>query len=341
LQGPHPSAATRRLRGPLRQAIKTKSRTRAQVENYRKDGSSYWAEMSIAPLRNEAGDVTHYVGIQADITPLREARDALQEIYNGTLVGTVHTLVETLAITKPSAYIITSRLARLVRVTESHWPLENTWWLRCAALLSHLGCIALDDDIVDDIAEGRRLDDRAWAQWQAHPAHAVKLMEKLPEYAPVVEAIASQFEPFVPDPERVDGDQPETLGQILRVLVDYDTLIRRPMSAPRALKKLANRGTYHPGVLRRLTRMRHLIETPDDGKAWVRMDVEIEKLAPGMIAAEPIRNRAGVMMLAKGQELNSVATSRLRNLIGRDQIAPTIPVMVWAKAEEDEQNAAA
>jgi PAS domain S-box-containing protein len=38
------------------------------LRNYRKDGSMFWDELYIAPVRNEKGLVTHFVGIQNDVT---------------------------------------------------------------------------------------------------------------------------------------------------------------------------------------------------------------------------------------------------------------------------------
>ena len=39
-----------------------------EICNRRKDGSLYWDAVSISPLKNEQGDITHFVAIQTDIT---------------------------------------------------------------------------------------------------------------------------------------------------------------------------------------------------------------------------------------------------------------------------------
>ena len=39
------------------------------LRNYRKDGSMFWNEISISPVRNADGQLTHYIGIQKDVTP--------------------------------------------------------------------------------------------------------------------------------------------------------------------------------------------------------------------------------------------------------------------------------
>ena len=47
--------------------------------NYRKDGSPYWIELHVAAVRDDAGALTHLVGIQTDITERVQAEAALRE----------------------------------------------------------------------------------------------------------------------------------------------------------------------------------------------------------------------------------------------------------------------
>ncbi|MBE7188940.1 SpoIIE family protein phosphatase [Jatrophihabitans endophyticus] len=44
------------------------------LKNFRKDGSPFWNELSISPVRDESGTVTHFVGVQADVTSRVEAQ---------------------------------------------------------------------------------------------------------------------------------------------------------------------------------------------------------------------------------------------------------------------------
>lgn len=44
--------------------------------NYRKDGSTFWNELSIAPVYDEDGGLTHFVGVQSDVTVRVEAEQA-------------------------------------------------------------------------------------------------------------------------------------------------------------------------------------------------------------------------------------------------------------------------
>jgi PAS domain S-box-containing protein len=50
---------------------------RGELENRRKDGSSYWVLTSISPLKGKDDRVTHYIGIQEDITERKKTEQIL------------------------------------------------------------------------------------------------------------------------------------------------------------------------------------------------------------------------------------------------------------------------
>jgi diguanylate cyclase (GGDEF)-like protein/PAS domain S-box-containing protein len=50
-----------------------------ELTNKRKNGEIYWEESHIAPVRNSAGVVTHYVAVKTDITARKLADEALRE----------------------------------------------------------------------------------------------------------------------------------------------------------------------------------------------------------------------------------------------------------------------
>jgi len=52
----------------LREAVKMGRKCQVQILNYRKDGTTFWNEVTVSPVRNAQGIVTHFVGIQTDTT---------------------------------------------------------------------------------------------------------------------------------------------------------------------------------------------------------------------------------------------------------------------------------
>ena len=62
----------------LRQAIQEEREVTVEIRNYRKDGTAFWNRLSITPVRDEAGRMTHLIGLQTDVTKRRQAEEALQ-----------------------------------------------------------------------------------------------------------------------------------------------------------------------------------------------------------------------------------------------------------------------
>ncbi|CAN5162813.1 hypothetical protein BH10PSE16_BH10PSE16_40340 [soil metagenome] len=58
----------------LRAALAQGVESTVLLQNYRKDGTKFWNELTVSPVLNESGTLTHYVGIQHDVT--RRENDA-------------------------------------------------------------------------------------------------------------------------------------------------------------------------------------------------------------------------------------------------------------------------
>ncbi|QXP90991.1 PAS domain S-box protein [Methylococcus capsulatus] len=64
----------------IREAIRAGRSCRLTIRNYRKDGMPFWNELLISPVKDEAGVITHYIGIQTDVTELRRAEEERHEL---------------------------------------------------------------------------------------------------------------------------------------------------------------------------------------------------------------------------------------------------------------------
>ena len=86
-------------------AIQKGDPCRVTLRNYRKDGSLFWNELTITPLYDEAQKLTHFIGVQNDVTEIQRAKKELKANANKleTMVvdrtkeieATVQKLVET------------------------------------------------------------------------------------------------------------------------------------------------------------------------------------------------------------------------------------------------------
>ena len=76
LQGPQTDLATL---ARIRTGLAAWQPVREEVLNYKKNGETFWQELNIFPLPNDAGQFTHWVSIQRNIT---ERKIAEQQIYD-------------------------------------------------------------------------------------------------------------------------------------------------------------------------------------------------------------------------------------------------------------------
>lgn len=65
LQGPLTSEDTIRV---IREKVAKKEEVKVEILNYRKDQTTFWNEICINPVLTEHGEVSHYIGIQMDVT---------------------------------------------------------------------------------------------------------------------------------------------------------------------------------------------------------------------------------------------------------------------------------
>lgn len=76
IQGPLTSDASRLA---IREALANKQAYNGEILNYRKDGSSFWNELSITPTFDEQGQLSHFVGVMRDITDRKNTLEALRQ----------------------------------------------------------------------------------------------------------------------------------------------------------------------------------------------------------------------------------------------------------------------
>ena len=86
----------------VRTALREQHACRVELLNYRKDGRPFWNELSIAPVRDGMGVVTHFVGVQKDITDQKYTERALREsearyatLFDNTAIGIYRSMPET------------------------------------------------------------------------------------------------------------------------------------------------------------------------------------------------------------------------------------------------------
>lgn len=66
----------------IRKALKNAESCQVRVRNYKKDGTLFWNDLYIMPIINSEGLVTHFIGIQNDITQIKKAEEERNHLSN-------------------------------------------------------------------------------------------------------------------------------------------------------------------------------------------------------------------------------------------------------------------
>jgi len=80
--------------------------------NYRKDGSEFWQELTISPVRDVGGRLLYFIGIQADLTDLKRAHAETERVQEELRQQALHDGLTGL----PNRVLLQDRLEQALRV---------------------------------------------------------------------------------------------------------------------------------------------------------------------------------------------------------------------------------
>ena len=134
LQGPETKESAV---GVVRDAIEREETRTTELLNYRADGTPFWNELTVTPVADSAGETSHFIGIQRDVTS-RKRRERLIGVLNRVLrhnlrndMTVIAGLGETIAATADGelatrAETVTETARDLVAISEKAKVVETT-----------------------------------------------------------------------------------------------------------------------------------------------------------------------------------------------------------------------
>ncbi|GAA4791160.1 hypothetical protein GCM10023231_18870 [Olivibacter ginsenosidimutans] len=149
----------------IREALSAGRNCTLEIRNYKKDGTLFWNELHLSPIKDKKGKVVHYVGVQNDVTrqkladqqlrieklkvekQLAEQQSSLTEDENfltklmETLNDSVLILAENLTVTKVNtAFLNTFHIAEDEILHRNFFEVDNGRWdvMGLRSLMDHL-----------------------------------------------------------------------------------------------------------------------------------------------------------------------------------------------------------
>lgn len=236
---------------------------------------------------------------------------AEKELLEKTLRQSIHVLTEVLSMVNPTAFGRASRVGRIVKDICKVLAIDDSWQIEVAAMLSQIGCVIVPEDTLVKAYTGAPLSPQETEMFHNHVEVGKDLVASIPRLEPVAEIITYQEKLFDGTglPEDSKRGKAIPLGaRILKVALDFDTLIGSGRTAPEACLIMETRqGWYDPEIL---TALKQVV---DLRKVQEIKFLNVQDLEPGMVLADDVKTTTGVLVVKKGQEVIPSMQMRLIN----------------------------
>jgi FixJ family two-component response regulator len=252
---------------------------------------------------------------------------AEKDLLENTLMGSIKVLSEVLSAVNPEAFGRSMRIARCVRHLVSRFGLPSPWQFEAAAMLSQLGCVTLDPEVIQAAYLGATLLPEDKVRFAAHPQVARDLLMNIPRLEPIAWMISQQLiteaPQAVPEASRTYAEAIVFGAKILKLAVAFDDLRMKGSSDENAIAKLRGRsGEFGSELLEALACI-----NPEGAQMELRK-VPASSFTTGMILQQEIRTRSGALVVAKGQEITHALMIKLDNFSRAGTIDKEIMVLV-------------
>jgi CheY-like chemotaxis protein len=236
---------------------------------------------------------------------------AEKDLLENTLMGSIKVFTDILSVVNPEAFGKSIRIARGMKHLVEKFHLPSSWCFEAAAMLSQIGCIMLEQDLIQAAYVDTHLSAQKRALFESHPGVAQKLLANVRRLEPVAWMIGQQFTAGAPqNAPMVPGLPPAILAvgaKMLRVAVAFDNLTMRGLSNAEAIERLQHRADFDRDLAGALADIK-----PQAAKMELRK-ISISGLSVGMILQQNLLNRTGLLIVAKGQEVTLPLLVRLEH----------------------------
>jgi CheY-like chemotaxis protein len=214
-----------------------------------------------------------------------------------TLLGCVESMLKVLSITKPMAFGRALRLRAKIRSVVQFLLWGDQWQIEAAAVLSQLGIVTLPEETLMKLHEGERLDASDRREIAASIDTSTQMLENIPRLEPVLEIMAHLAGAIRGNPP--SGKTPPPGALLLRIVLEWDALEAQGYTQAQALAKLRDAGEFDAELLERLGGM-----LPVTGTQSLAIETAPRDLVAGMVLAEDLVRKNGVVILPRGFEID-------------------------------------
>lgn len=248
-----------------------------------------------------------------------------------TLRGALKTLTDILALVNPEAFGRAVRVRKLVHELARAEGIADPWQAEIAAMMAQIGWVTLAPEMTSKLYRGAALSDSEQAIIDKLPEVTQQLLANIPRLEPVREILHYQGKHYdghgLPEDQACGSSIPWG-ARALKAATDLDVLEAQGLQGAMAVDALrARTGWYDPAILDALHKQRG-----DQQRDGAVMQLALHQVQTGMIFAEDVKTRSGLLLIARGQEVTPSLVQRIKNLALTSKISDPVLVILPPQA---------
>ncbi len=293
-------------------------------------------DMKVAVEAVNQGHLFRFLTKPCPTETLLQALEEAVEIYRvstaervlleKTLGASVKVLTEILSLVNPASFGRSSRIKPLVHEIATWLDLPNIWEFELAAMLSQIGCVSVPHEILEKYYRGAPLKSAEKKMVTEHPEVGYDLVRRIPRLQNVAEMIRAQQKNFARRAGGVDfksEDRGALGGNILKVALDFDSLMSQDISRRAALGNLRQGGAVGE-MVDALEGFQYLFD-----KDLIK-SVKVAALTTAMIIAEDVFTTDNVLLASRADRVSDAVIRRLKNFAMSTGVVEPIKVVMAA-----------
>ncbi len=229
-----------------------------------------------------------------------------------TLRGSLRTMSEILAIANPALFGRATRIQRTVRAVGNKLGVVDHWQIDVAAMLSQIAQVSLPGETADKLRRGADMSAEERTMIERLPEVTDHLLANIPRLETVRAMLAKAGEAHhqgICPPSEGDAALIDLGANLIKASAAFDALTQGGLSSLDAVRVMRSQpGRFDHKVLAALG---DLYSNADD-RATIAQ-VAVMGLMAGMVLAEDLVTRAGVLLVTRGFEVTPTFMQRIRN----------------------------
>lgn len=284
--------------------------------------------------------------IQPDIVKARvrthlhllEATDHIQDLLDNTLTGTVALLTDIIALSHPKAAMKATAIRKHMQALARNTGMQSIWQYDLAAMLSHIGFMALTPSNIKNIETGRVVYGKEFEIFQDHPNVAARLLKNVSQLTSVGMIIQGQNQELeeILTHAQIDDFITNGIGKVdlvtggiflLRLAIILEATVQKGNSNKEAYQVIGSGFKLKAPALSKV-----LIEISGQGR--IVRPLEIAELQSGMVLEKDLYTKKNALLMRAGTEITYAGIERINTFENSGGLI--LPIIVsW---EEDDKS---